>query len=51
MNNADVRGVLVKRGIKPEALPPEEDIKRLERRVKEDEHAIADSSKYRKRLD
>lgn len=33
-NNKDVRGVLTKRGIKPEELPPEEDIKKLERRVK-----------------
>lgn len=33
-NNQDVRGLLGKSGIKPEALPPEEDIKKLERRVK-----------------
>lgn len=33
-NNKDVRGLLGKSGIKPEALPPEEDIKKLERRVK-----------------
>lgn len=32
-NNSDVRGLLVNRGIKPEELPPEEDIKKLERRV------------------
>ncbi len=32
-NNSDVRGLLVKRGIKPEELPPDEDIKKLERRV------------------
>jgi DNA-damage-inducible protein D len=35
-NNADVRGLLVRRGIKPEELPPEEDIKKLERRVDAD---------------
>jgi len=33
-NNQEVRGVLTGRGIKPEELPPEEDIKKLERRVK-----------------
>jgi DNA-damage-inducible protein D len=33
-NNSDVRQVLGKSGIKPEELPPEEDIKKLERRVK-----------------
>ena len=35
-NNASVRQMLGERGIKPEALPPEEDIKKLERRVKTD---------------
>jgi DNA-damage-inducible protein D len=40
-NNADVRGLLTKRGISPEELPPEEDLKRLERRVKKDEKRIA----------
>ncbi|MEI6293731.1 MAG: DNA damage-inducible protein D [Methanomicrobiales archaeon] len=33
-NNQDVRELLLKRGIKPEELPPEEDLKKLERRVK-----------------
>ena len=33
-NNTDVRTLLGKSGIKPEQLPPEEDIKKLERRVK-----------------
>ena len=32
-NNRGVRNILLKRGIKPEELPPEEDIKKLERRV------------------
>ena len=35
-NNTSVRQMLGQRGIKPEALPPEEDIKKLERRVKSD---------------
>ncbi len=33
-NNSDVRALLGKSGIKPEQLPAEEDIKKLERRVK-----------------
>jgi len=33
-NNTDVRNLLGKSGIKPEQLPAEEDIKKLERRVK-----------------
>jgi DNA-damage-inducible protein D len=33
-NNKDVRGLLGKSGIKPEALPSEEDIKKLERKVR-----------------
>ena len=32
-NNRGVRNILLKRGIKPEELPPEEDIKKLERRI------------------
>ncbi len=41
-NNTDVRSLLGKSGIKPEALPPEEDIKKLERRVKTADRNIAD---------
>lgn len=36
-NNQSVRGVLLDRGIKPEELPPEEDVKKLERRLKSDD--------------
>ncbi len=32
-NNTDIRTLLGKSGIKPEQLPPEEDIKKLERRI------------------
>jgi DNA-damage-inducible protein D len=39
-NNTGVRQMLGDRGIKPEELPPEEDIKKLERRVKSDEKAL-----------
>jgi DNA-damage-inducible protein D len=36
-NNQSVRKMLSHRGIKPENLPPEEDLKKLERWVKSDE--------------
>ena len=36
-NNRSVRGMLNQRGIKPEELPPAEDIKKVERRVAKDE--------------
>jgi DNA-damage-inducible protein D len=40
-NNTDVRDLLVRRGIRPESLPPEEDLKKLERRVRSQEKKIA----------
>lgn len=39
-NNREVRELLGKSGIKPEELPPEEDIKKLQRRVKSNEKLI-----------
>jgi len=39
-NNTEVRDLLAKSGIKPEELPPEEDIKKLERRVKTNEKQL-----------
>lgn len=39
-NNESVRDMLGQRGIKPEKLPPEEDIKKLERRVKTEEKKL-----------
>lgn len=44
-NNETVREMLGKRGIKPEELPPAEDIKRMERRVASDEKKIEQSTK------
>ena len=44
-NNLRVRDVLVEDNIFPENLPPEEDIKKLERKVKHDEKRIAQESK------
>jgi DNA-damage-inducible protein D len=43
-NNQSVRDMLGQRGIKPEELPPSEDIKKLERRVKSQEKKIAAQS-------
>jgi DNA-damage-inducible protein D len=43
-NNAGVREMLEKRGIKPENLPPDEDIKKLERRVAAEEKQIEKAS-------
>ena len=40
-NNRDVRDLLGKSGIKPEALPPEEDIKKLQRRLESEGKKIA----------
>ncbi|WP_149241914.1 DNA damage-inducible protein D [Dyadobacter sp. 32] len=39
-NNSDIRQLLGKSGIKPEELPAEEDIKKLERRVKSNDKAL-----------
>lgn len=49
-NNLDVRKVLTDRGIKPEELPPAEDIKKLERRVKSEEKQIVKKAKKPKKL-
>lgn len=44
-NNRSIRKMLTDRGIRPETLPPEEDIKKLERRVKKEEKQLADKEK------
>lgn len=43
-NNTSVREMLGERGIKPENLPPSEDIKKLERRVKREDKKIAEQA-------
>lgn len=43
-NNTSVRNMLGERGIKPEELPAEEDIRKLERRVKSDEKKLAQNT-------
>ena len=47
-NNKNVRELLGKSGIKPEALPPEEDIKKLARRLNADGKRIARNVKHLK---
>lgn len=48
-NNRSVRNMLGQRGIKPEELPPAEDIKKVERRVAKDEkNMLKDSQKLPK---
>jgi len=44
-NNKAVRDILLKRGVRPEALPPVEDIKKLERRLENEEKKAAKGSK------
>jgi len=44
-NSRDIRLLLSERGIKPEELPPEEDIKKLERKLKKDDKNLAENSK------
>ena len=43
-NNESVRKMLDERGIQPENLPPSEDMKKLERRVKKSEKMLAETS-------
>ena len=50
-NNTSVRNMLGERGIKPEELPPEEDIKKLERRVKSAEKKLIKGSELPKKND
>ena len=43
-NNTSVRGMLGQRGIKPEELPPAEDIKKVERKMAKDEKQLQEKS-------
>ena len=43
-NNAEIRKMLGERGIKPEELPPAEDIKKLERRTKTQDKKLIEKS-------
>ncbi|HIH11493.1 TPA: DNA damage-inducible protein D [Candidatus Woesearchaeota archaeon] len=44
-NNKEMRRVLAKNSIIPENLPPEEDIQKLQKRVKSEERKLAETSK------
>ena len=44
-NNSAVRNMLLDRGIRPESLPPGEDVKKVERRLKADEKKILPKKK------
>lgn len=44
-NNKAVRTILLERGVRPEALPPDEDVKKVERRLESDEKKIAKTIK------
>ena len=44
-NNKAVRDILLQRGVKPESLPPAEDVKKLERRLESDEKKVSKGSK------
>ncbi|MDZ4749157.1 MAG: DNA damage-inducible protein D [Saprospiraceae bacterium] len=44
-NNKAVRKILLERGVKPENLPPAEDVKKVQRRLEQDEKKILKTSK------
>ncbi len=48
-NNSAIRTILLQRGVKPEDLPPEEDIKKLQRRFKNDSKKIIKALKVKKK--
>jgi DNA-damage-inducible protein D len=50
-NNKSVRSLLTDRGIKPEELPPSEDLKKLERKVRSDEKKLIKQSALPKKID
>ena len=50
-NNKSVRNMLGDRGIKPERLPAEEDLKKLERRVKSSEKKMIKDSELPKKAE
>lgn len=48
-NNEEVRNILLKRGVKPESLPPAEDVKKLQRRIDSTEKKILKNIKKDKK--
>jgi DNA-damage-inducible protein D len=47
-NNAAVRKMLIKRGVKPEELPPAEDLRKVQRRLEGDEKKVLKDAKKKK---
>lgn len=47
-NNQAVRRMLIERGVKPESLPPAEDVKKVERKLSSDEKKLLKDVKKRK---
>ena len=48
-NNKAVRDTLISRGITPENLPPEEDVAKVERKLRSDEKKIVKKSGFAKK--
>lgn len=48
-NNNEVRNILLKRGVKPESLPPSEDVKKVQRRIDKTEKEILKDIKKEKK--
>lgn len=48
-NNKEVRKILFNRGVKPENLPPAEDVKKVQRRIKSAEKKILEELKKKKK--
>jgi DNA-damage-inducible protein D len=48
-NNRAVRKMLIERGVKPEALPPAEDVKKVQRKLESDEKKLLKNVKKKKR--
>ncbi|SHM09059.1 DNA damage-inducible protein D [Chitinophaga sp. CF418] len=47
-NNLEVRKILLKRGIKPEQIPPAEDVKKLQRKLDNEEKSVLKNVKKKK---
>jgi DNA-damage-inducible protein D len=48
-NNLAVRKILIERGVKPETLPPAEDVKKVQRNLESDEKKLLNEVKRKKR--
>ena len=47
-NNPSVTRMLIERGVKPEQLPPSEDLKKVQRRLDRDEKKVTKEAKKKK---